>query len=903
VKVQEFYDLYKKQLEENPELFLTPQDKRLFNTLLTLNFDHYVTREQDTLEKLFEYSIKQLKLIQELVTAEEDPLIERAFTEGLISLSEAPISEGMPARTNSAFEHFRRSIEKNPTPVINQHSAKSFLESLSPFLSSELKQELFENFIAELPKDYDSQFFGPNSNFQKIIRRLCDPDKIYIKNQRHVNNGIFNPESYKESRDAETYNYETHLVQHIFANLCSEEGFSELSHLLIAEANKKKDQAHIDQMKHLIGGHRFFDVINPLRRKVGILTNQDLINQFYDDELKSDLGYFYFKYDNDELDDDSSQYNPETLDTHNFFSYNPSHQLLKHAISSLAEGEPMSQEKILASERKNEGEVDFVKDIQLLSSKERNSLLRLVNLLPSNDLARDDRRVLHKFILMLAMARIEENKALAKFLSELVTKLSSDSLTRQVNPILENGIEVLAKENLGDETKQTIKAMIESYNSTSSEKEKKAIRNKLKAKLAELDIQQGHEAIQNFFKLIKVLIANQKLFTDSKYLNRLTELTSSQEQITGNTYLELHDSVIKNLTAELSDNAVWLSPEGIKNITDHVQAHPELWLDDNFFIDLLNYHSFQDSEAGKESTERLLDMLSQYQTSDGNTSQWLLKARENSVGLPETLEEAIHKPYTETYAAETLKFNQKEAYNTVIFNLLAHLGINSKDELLDRDFQTKFKTYYDDASFNKFMNLMGEIFQELEKVENIPMSTIDDWLAKAKSLNLRSLFNDWNEVITNINQIKIINMNSSVEITDAGFHITADPREIVRSGEKPFYTCQRIVDKTGQNSDGKPINRALLSHFFMAQATVNNDIDSRSILEIAKTESGEESVILAEALYTKSLVPAEIFYSSLVRWAKENTDVDYLIIPKQYCADLPRKEITMRRKRRSFPPR
>lgn len=334
-----------------------------------------------------------------------------------------------------------------------------------------------------------------------------------------------------------------------------------------------------------------------------------------------------------------------------------------------------------------------------------------------------------------------------------------------------------------------------------------------------------------------------------------------------------------------------MESEQIENLKAHVKANPEFWMSDDFFIDLIQYHAVKKEEnVSKEQTEKLFIMLS-----EANDPTKAVKLR-NDDSDPVIVRQ-LAKGFVEEYEPNSLKLNLEESYATVLFNMKLHLGIKKISELKEEDFIEKFIALYSSDQYDVLINLADDLEKSLSANELISPAKIKKWQAKAHELKLNVVFGEWDEFVNNIGQLSVINRNKGVEIKEANFKITTDAQEIIRSGEKPMFTCQRIIDDTKQSADGRPITRALYNNFALAQTKVNGEIESRSILEVVSfvedVFEGKESLMLVERLYSKGLVSAKKFYGSIIDWAAKHTDLNAVAIPEPYLSSYPTKPVSM----------
>jgi hypothetical protein len=137
----------------------------------------------------------------------------------------------------------------------------------------------------------------------------------------------------------------------------------------------------------------------------------------------------------------------------------------------------------------------------------------------------------------------------------------------------------------------------------------------------------------------------------------------------------------------------------------------------------------------------------------------------------------------------------------------------------------------------------------------------------------------WAEVLVNLDQIIAVqNIRHEAQQVTGHFVITEDPVEFVDSGEKPYYTCQRITEPTKHNLEGQPIQRALAGQFFLAQLVLDhNRVAARRILEIARDIRTGKKVLLVEVPYAESSVPSKFFREKIIHWVAQDDLISYVV--------------------------
>ncbi len=852
---QQFFDLYRSTQEK----FTSKFQRQLFNMITSLSTKAV---KCDSLEEIFDFSLKLTQEIDAMLDTHELPFrdaIQKYF-----------IDKGNSAELQTTLKNGFNSYTLGFIPAnknnIAQTSSK-IIDSFSPYLGDEVKANLKESSINKLPQDYNSCIFGEHTNYQQIARRVLDQDTDYYKFSKKI-----------KSEDFIKFNEETEsrLIETLW-NFSHTDGRRELAKAIFDAANNStKDSPAFNLAKENLHTHQYDDFIGYLRKRVGALTNLPLLRELYEMNFDNILEY---------IPKDANPANLlntlETDLTNGFYSNNPSPEFLKNIIA-------------------------FYHEKAYIDGSEKNSIDRILNQMPKNNFARDQRRDLHKFLHLLVASRLHGLTNIADLFSSLLTRMQTNTVSQELDSLLEvQSIENhprLAPINISENLKSTINELLDDYHSNTEEKVKKAKKNLIKAKLNEVNRKHNESTLYEFLKLAKVL-SSQIILSEPSYSEKLLKAlpTDKKLQLDNHSYSSLYDLFIELITENFSRNAIKLKPKQIQKIQEHVKKYPKLWMDNNFYLNLLQYHALQKDKGGLGSaqiqTERLLHLLAKHNPESEDIKTWSkVKKLGAKVFEPKILKE-FNQRHTETYDINSLKPDLEKSYTTIRLNTMKHLGIKVISDLEDEEFKKEFLISYKEDDYQKLLALVKGIDQALEGNLPISMSEINEWQVTAKSLTLHAKFEHWNEFINNINQIKLVNQNLDVEIKDAEFSIDNDPHEIIRAGEKPFYTCQRIIDVTGHNGEGKPITRALYNHFTLAQAKVNGEVDSRSILELAPchvVNSHEtKTALLVEWLYSKALVPSEDFYESIIDWALYNTSIDYAVIPSYHCKHYPRCEVSV----------
>ena len=446
-----------------------------------------------------------------------------------------------------------------------------------------------------------------------------------------------------------------------------------------------------------------------LSRKVGLINNSPLLINLYqrlvnfifgateDSEAAEQLRWAIYPDDNDEV---------IGLFSHNgilsFYDFNPNPQLLKDAVAI------------------------YTKE-NLLTIKEKKAIDRLINQMPKNDLARDQRRDLHRFVHSLAVSRAIDLDHVTELFSPLLEKMQTDTFSSQLSNLLKveryDKCPSLPQTEVPPKTQEAINQALTTYHGTSSSKEQKKQRNIIKAYLQQIEQQYNAKLCSEFLHLAKLLASTTIVNHDASLAKTLTaKLPQEKKHYNHDDYARITQSYIKTMTDQFRDSAITLEPSDLDRLEEHIKQHPHYWLGDNFYIDLLKYHQEQDPQSKIQVEE----FFSQVMMTDPSQEQTVTKMQISTL-KKDSLINQLNKSYSHNYQASELRLNLEESYATIRFNIFEHLDINSFKDLSAVDFKKQLIDQYGTESYEELTQLTQEIDIALTNNEAIEMQKINKW--------------------------------------------------------------------------------------------------------------------------------------------------------------------------------
>ncbi len=590
-----------------------------------------------------------------------------------------------------------------------------------------------------------------------------------------------------------------------------------------------------------------------LPRRVGVLTNIEATSRLYDRgverfmELAAQIGSADFAAGKDfwlglaegGADEDSDD-NEMGIDDNvlmqvqdlmierdaifDFFIHNPSKELLKHATDYWHRG-------------------------KLLSDRERNAANWIANNIPKGSLTRDSRRRLHRYIVTLVEARMrsEADNPGSALLGQLLANMNTVEQDREKRIMTTGSFLELAMQfmNLAPRIRQ--KSVLE-----------------LSRHIAQVSI---------------------PLRGPRDKRARLV--------LEADGYSKLLDIQANILLKEMIDEAVMLDPSDIGEIEYSIANHRSAWMNDGLLISLLQYHGFQD-ETGKASVELYLLQLATSEVEQGhfkNIPRYEWGDEEDEEGkegktrdwFGDSLQKKLQKGFSATFSVSGGKEGLAERYRDIWADILVHLHLQEttpeeRMEVVHKRFSDKGRAQHFDA----FWGVFSAIESAVQQGREISAPEINQWRKTLQEIVFERVFPFGQEVFVNFNQLLIVQRYREDTARDATFVITEAPVDFIRSAEKPYYTCQRITEPTGENKEGRPINRASQGQFILAKAFFEeSDPEIRSILEVAMasaTGKKGQKVLLVERLYSTGAIPSRDFQNQIIQWAAETGEFDYVAI-------------------------
>jgi len=582
----------------------------------------------------------------------------------------------------------------------------------------------------------------------------------------------------------------------------------------------------------------YAELIHSFVRRVGILTNSHVALGVYAEgacrflqaaeEYRAgyDLG-FLNAGERGDADDDRQKAKGELS---SFFRYNPSPELLKKAFrfwnEELSPGAP---------ERKRKTKLEAGTKIKLISDKELNPLNWIVNNISKGGKTRDNRRRLHSFMMTMIERRVQrEDDPVARFMSDTLLYM---------------------KTNLEDKTE------------------------KRKTVLSFLDFAMIYVTLPKYVQKNKRK-AMQKLLDDMVKEVSREEGKKTRLALTAKHYDRLKNKIVDLLMTEIFKNTIGLEKEEIELIEKSIGENSEAWLKDNLLVSLARYHGFQEEE-GRIAVEKYMLTLAKsrveddrfkdiprYEWDDPEVSEW----------FGEDLAGIIQKGYKKEFVIFGGEDGVKGRYRDIWSDILVHLGIG-QDKL--QQIKAALKVRFDEKGkgehFEDFWKIFETLKGKMDQGGELSVNMVKKWKTDIEKMRILMIFPFLPEFLINLDQVLIVQKRRGDAPRNAEFIITDDPVEFIRSGEKPYYTCQRITEPTGVNSKGEPINRANQGQFLLAQVKIDGYPEARAILEIASEKGSGKKILVVERLYTSGEVPSRMFQKQVMEWTIGTGLIDHIV--------------------------
>ncbi len=620
---------------------------------------------------------------------------------------------------------------------------------------------------------------------------------------------------------------ETDLMEKFFWNLGNEDRIR-ITREVLATINLG---ASAGSLSYVAGVYN--NLVAPLGRKVGLMTNGSALLGMYTylgKTLIDRAKEYRNRYDSTDVryELEIAQENKEEAKTAllNFFLLNPSPDLFKQALrfwnSQLSPGAPSRKRKSVF----NQGD-----KVKLIGDAEMNPLSWLIKNIPKGAPTRDARRQLHVFVISLIERRIQrEDDPVVQFMSHLLMRLNTNI----------SGLDEI------------------------------------------------HDAVLSFVDFAALFSGLSKGFQrniNSKLQRALhvlcEEAGGAKLVLTASHFQKLKLIVNETLLESVISAPVSLTTDNVAEIRKSIAENSGAWSEGNLLARLVRYYGFQHSEAGQRAVEQYMLVLARskvennkfvelprYGMTDPSWQTW----------MGENLIRQFQKDSIESFTVSSAETDVRDRYRNIYDDMLTHLGLS---DINPSERQGRVLELYANADIGdkaeEFWSVLIEIEQQMVQGSLIPFAMIEQWEKRLETAQGKRVFPNWPEFLINMNQIKMVRLPQADGPSSYDFVVTEEPLAFLLSGEHPYYTCQRIVEPTGQNSLGRPVNRARSGQFILAQVRKGDISVSRSVLEIAKEKKSGQKVLLVERLYTNGLVPSQAFQKKVIEWALRTGEIRYVV--------------------------
>jgi hypothetical protein len=601
--------------------------------------------------------------------------------------------------------------------------------------------------------------------------------------------------------------------------------------LVVRQIFERANSVPLDEGVRSYLARKYVSFVSHFERKVGLLNNADRAIEIYTaaaaDFVKNAAEYRNV-YDNKTSQTEiqtQSQTRQEAKDLlGSIFQFNPSPELLRKAFEwwnqQLSPGAPV---------RKRRAALKPGQRVKLVSDRELNSLRWVLKHIPKGGVTRDERRRLHQYVLALIERRYQrEDDPVARFMSDLLVYMN-------------------------------VKV-------TSPEARETTILKFLEFAVLYSNLPKG--------------LQKQRLKPVQKYLAEVTAASREMAVLEGPHYEALSRQMSRELVQWTFKQTVSLTDDEKQEIEKSVAAHFDAWTHDGILSALTRYAGFQDDE-GRRSVERLLVQLARSQVlgerfynvpryewpnDNGKVREWFGR-----------LIYMIQSGYSAEISLIAEEAGLSARYRDVWHDLLTHLELHpAEPESWEPQIRKIFSGKEALQFFPDFMSIFQNIEARLAAGDAISAADVADWRERLNRLNLARVFPHWPEVLINLQQILFVQRMQRDMPTSGRFSITEDPVDFIRSGERPYYTCQRINEPTGFNKNGMPVTRVRHGQFFLGRVDVGDKPEMRSVLEIARSARDQEKVLLVERFYSSGLVPGRSFQQAIIDWAISTKEIRYI---------------------------
>jgi hypothetical protein len=140
--------------------------------------------------------------------------------------------------------------------------------------------------------------------------------------------------------------------------------------------------------------------------------------------------------------------------------------------------------------------------------------------------------------------------------------------------------------------------------------------------------------------------------------------------------------------------------------------------------------------------------------------------------------------------------------------------------------------------------------------------------------NYQTIRNQFGSIFSEI-KMELKNLTKALQMpllkmpTEVSIQVSGSPEVIGLSGQIPVLACQNLIEPTGLNERGQPLNRILHGQFKIVNFIADGQIVARRLLEVTRNAKGEE-VLLIHFLYSNERFWfGEIFDQALKNYAHE----------------------------------
>ena len=565
---------------------------------------------------------------------------------------------------------------------------------------------------------------------------------------------------------------------------------------------------------------RYLDAVQALENRVGVLTNAKVFRALYEYNFSKELEHIADDVELDELDREPLEGEPSQLEmdlaglregSTNLFNQNPGPQMLTELVDFYRQG---PREAPLR-----------------LTPAESNNLIWLTRSIPKKEgFTRDRRRQIHRYVLTMweESFRHKEDPTLRNFMGSMVASID---IPRMGKEGVSSAVDFMLRfTNLAPAVRLTAARQLGS---------------KLEAMRRELPQQPKAFLTPDHFRAM-----------------------SSQL-----------DTI---LVDHLVNGAETLSHLEKTRLRQEVTNHPAAWTRRGLLSLLAGYHSFQNTE-GKIATETYLRQLMTAKVQGDRFTN--LPRGAWSAAEKKWLTPALVKAWRGGYRVEVKLDNgvgSGPRFTGVAQDILAHLGIRAPAD--SRALPEAFRVWLDApgnqdvprAEREALASTAREVVQHLLAGGKTDEQQLAAWRQQLLPLGRApSWFTShpgWREVLVNLEQIARIQSFDWSQVKRVHFELSDDPADFALSASEPYQTCQRLNEPTGQNEDGRPINRLRQKQFLLARLVAETGEGGTTVLSRAHLEVAEGIPPGNLAAYLASAKPPEDIQTRLFLMLMKDDD-------------------------------